>query len=145
MTAEIETMAAEIKQLKRKIYLSNRKSIYLEKMYNELCEEKKSKSLKIGVTTAIKDFISRYYSRYSSNCLSREIADGVWKTDLLEGVARMHLIKAVRTYFNEYVYTPLNFLEAMDMDGGKCNIQALMLLQDIEININHLYKTCTNV
>ena len=55
----------------------------------------------------------------------------------------MYLVKTVRTYFNEYVYTPLNILEAMGMGGGKCNLQALMLLQDIELNTNHSYKDCS--
>ena len=54
----------------------------------------------------------------------------------------MYLIKNVRTYFNEYVYIPLNILEAMDTGGGKCNLQVLMLLHDIELNINHPYKDC---
>ena len=63
--------------------------------------------------------------------------------DLFEGVAGMYLIKTVRTYFNEYVYTPINILEAMDIGSGKCNLQALMLLRDIELNINHPYKDCS--
>ena len=75
--------------------------------------------------------------------LGRALAEAVWSVSLFDGIARTHTISIVKSYYQEHVFTSIKVLEAMDLSGGKCNLQALMVLRKVATASNHPYKDQT--
>ena len=136
---EIKRLNQRVNNGKVKLFRALKKIEILERKIND----KKPVSLKNGVINAIQKIVNKHYSRYRLKRLGRELAEAVWSIFLFDGVARTHMVSIVRNYLQEHVFTPLKILEAMDVAGGKCNLQALMVLRQVETLSNHPYKDQT--
>lgn len=94
-------------------------------------EENRPKDLKAGVADMIK-LVSTHFYWYSKKRLSQKIVEAVWDTCCAKCVAQTHLVTIVKKHLSETIFTPIKFLEAMDLSGGMLNYQGIHVLHWIE-------------
>ena len=103
--------------------------------------DEKPESLTQGVTSVINGIVRKYYGRYGESRVAREIIAGIWNGNICGGAAtKCAMIKVVKKYYQEYIFTPENILRAMDLAGGTCNLKALTILRDVEVCANDPFK-----
>ena len=132
--AQMENLRSEKRKIWNRIQTLKKKQDKLE------CHMTYGKpaSLTDGVRDAMEFLISNFYPRYCPRRLGVEIAKCCW--EFRDGIAQFSLLGHAMQYMKEYVYTPQNIVQALDNNGGVCNLRAYEVIRSVEITTEHPLK-----
>jgi len=77
---------------------------------------------------AINMMVKQYFPKYGIQHLAEEVAEGVWSSECLKGIARDHLMTLVKWCLRETVFSPQNVVRALDLFDGMLNFQGFHVL-----------------